>query len=109
MQRYKLGEEDDICAQTIERDGNDFTVSGATVTIADNDTPTVPIRSDASCTAEPVVNGQAEVFYHETFSSANGYVAGHKYTATFRVTEVRDARTYITKPVVEFQVNAAAS
>ena len=99
MVRYKYEEVDDIRAEFTERDGQAFTIDSATVTITAYEDETSLNRKDV---AASVVNN--EVYFHETFIAANGYVQGGCYTATFIATITRGTSEYTKKAVVDFMV-----
>ena len=75
-----FGETTALRVSMADNDGNTFTISSATVTI--KDAAGTALRSAGACTVDDT---NKRVYYIETFSTANGYVEGTKYTATFKV------------------------
>ncbi len=101
MALYLFGENEDIRASVAERDGVTCTLDSATVSIAS--VGGVAIRDDVSCSVDDTTSPKS-VWYHETFSTANGYVEGTDYIARFKATLTRVSAGYVVKPVVNFTV-----
>lgn len=96
---YYIGEVEDICAEITERDSATFTISAVTVTI----TTAAEVALTGRTNVAASYSG-AEVWFHETFSTANGYAEGGSYIATFKATITRDTGTYAAKAIVRFRV-----
>ena len=77
-----FGETTDLAVSVTERDGSSFTISAGTITIKNTATG-VATRTAQNCTLDQT---NLRASYQETFSTANGYVAGQTYTATFKLT-----------------------
>lgn len=75
-----FGETTALRVSMADNDGNTFTISSGTVTIKD---AAGTVKRNAVATTVDDTNKR--VYYLETFSTANGYAAGTKYTATFKV------------------------
>ena len=104
MVLYLFGEHEDIIATVTEREGVTCTLDSATVTI--KSVAGIVIRDDVACSVDDTTSPK-EAWYHETFSTANGYVEDTEYVATFKTTLTRIGADYIPKPVVNFKVVAA--
>jgi hypothetical protein len=77
---YEFGETTDLCAEWTERDDAAFTISSATVTVADD--AGTHIVNGAAATVDNV-SDPPRCFYLETFDAAGGYVSGESYLVTF--------------------------
>jgi hypothetical protein len=76
---YALGEAGDIYCTLKDKMGQSFTISAATLSVLDSDE--TYIREDVTATIEG-----AKVYYKETFSTVNGYVADSTYTVKIEMT-----------------------
>lgn len=101
MVTYLFEEEEDIVSEVSERKGEAFTLDSATVTITAYDNETNLNRKNVAAS----VSGN-EVWFHETFSLANGYSEGGTYKATFSCNCTRGTSSYVVKAVVDFEVRA---
>jgi hypothetical protein len=97
---YYIGEIEDIRALLEEEDAQAFTITSVVLTVTHKDGTVVRNAVAAEFLA-------GEVWYHEEFSTANGYVAGGTYQAIFTPTVTLSAVTYKPKDArVTFWVTA---
>jgi hypothetical protein len=100
---YYFGEVEDIRATITERDGVTCTLNSGTVSI--KTAAGVAIRDDVACSVDDTTSPKS-IWFHETFSTANGYAEDTDYVATFKASVTRGATSYTPKPVVPFRVLA---
>lgn len=103
MATYYFGETEDIRASVEERDGVTCTLDSATVSI--KSAAGTAIRDDVTAQVDNATSPKS-VWYHEAFTTANGYAEGTEYTATFKATVTRAGTGYLPKPIVNFRVAA---
>jgi len=96
-----FGEETDIgCTWKPAKSDWVVTITEATVTI--KDAAGVATRTGEDCTVDDM-----DVFYHEEFSTANGYAEDGLYTATFKTTLSSGENTYVEKWETRFRLLSA--
>ena len=100
--RYKFGTLTDIVAGVTEIDGIAFTIESTTVSIHEEESG-VAIRSNVAASFDT-----AQVYFHEDFTTANGYKEGTCYLATFKINITRGAVTFREKAEVHFTITAVA-
>ena len=103
MVRYRFGETEDIRATVAERDDEACVLASATVSIASEEG--TELRTDVVCSVDDTVNPK-ELWYHETFSAANGYAEDGIYTATFKAVIAWTGTSYAVKAIVMLMVDA---
>jgi len=92
----------DIVAGITERENVAFTITSATVKITEDGSNTV-LRNNVTASFDT-----DQVFFHEDFTTANGYKENTCYTATFKVNITRGVVTFREKAIVQFQLTEVA-